>query len=400
MVQAVKRKIAFVTSTRAEYGLFQGLMKKVAQDPDYDIQIIATCAHLSPELGLTYKEIENDGFTITKKVDTLLSSDTSTATIKTLGLTTLNFADVFEELKPDLVFLLGDRYEILGVAQAALLSKIPIAHIHGGELTEGAVDDSIRHAITKLSNIHFAATEIYKNRIIQMGENPSNVFNVGALCVDNIKNTQLMDKEELENSLGFTLGEQSLLMTYHPETLTTSSNEKNLQQIFSALDHFEHYKKIITFPNADEGGRSLFPILQEYAEKNKDNTLLVKSLGWKRYLSSLKHVDFVIGNSSSGLLEAPVFKIPTINIGLREEGRIKPQSVIDTDFHVISIQNAIQKATSIEFKRSIENMHNPYGQGNTAEKIMEVVKSKNLIDILYKKFYDLNHNSSLNTQLN
>ena len=318
-----KRKICVVTGTRAEYGLLCPLMKEIQIDDALELQIIATGAHLSPEFGLTYKVIEKDGFTIDEKVEMLLSSDTPVAVTKSMGVALIGFADALARLSPDIVVLLGDRYEILAVAEAAMVANIPIAHIHGGEITEGAIDDSVRHAITKMAHLHFVAAPEYRDRVIQMGENPAHVFEVGAIGIDNIVNMTLMSQGELEESLQFPLGEKFFLVTYHPVTVANARRSDALGNLFDALDAFPDYRVLITKSNSDAGGREINRRLDEYAALRKDRVSCYTSLGQLRYLSAMKYASAVIGNSSSGLLEAPILKTPTVNIGDRQKGRLR-----------------------------------------------------------------------------
>lgn len=306
------RKICVITGSRAEYGLLSGLMAKIQFDRDLQLQIIATNMHLSPEFGLTYKEIETDGFRIDKKVEMLLSSDTANGTAKSVGLATIGFADAFEDLSPDLILVLGDRFEILAAVSAALFYKIPVAHIHGGEITEGAYDDNIRHAITKMSHLHFTSEEPYRRRVIQLGESPDRVFNVGALGVENIKHVPLLSKEELEKSLNFQLGDKSLLVTFHPVTLENSTAEQQCMNLLESLESFPDYRIIFTFPNSDTDGRIIIDLIKRFVERHRSESVAFVSLGKVRYLSTLQYVSAVVGNSSSGIIEVPSFGIPTL----------------------------------------------------------------------------------------
>ena len=322
------RKICIITGTRAEYGLLYWLMKELQMDKDCEMQIIVTGMHLSPEFSLTYKEIEKDGFNISKKVEILLSSDSSVGVSKSIGLGIISFSEAFEELKPDICVVLGDRFEIFSAASAAMISRIPIAHIHGGEATEGLIDEAIRHSITKMSHLHFVSTEKYKKRVIQLGEEPKRVFNFGSPALDNINRLKLLNKKKFEESINFQLSENSFLVTYHPVTLDNYSSKKFFNEILSALNHFKNHKIIFTMPNSDTGGRIIIDMINDYVSEN-NNCISFTSLGQIRYLSALKHIKIVIGNSSSGLIEVPSFKIPTINIGERQKGRVKGNSIID-----------------------------------------------------------------------
>lgn len=384
----LKRKICIVTGTRAEYGLLYWLMKRIQKDKNLQLQIVATGMHLSPEFGLTYKQIEKDGFKIDGKVEMLLSGDTPTAISKSVGLAVISFADIFQILNPDIVVLLGDRFEIFAAAQTAMIMRIPIAHIHGGELTEGVIDDPIRHSITKMAHLHFTATEEYRQRVIQMGEQPKNVYNVGTLGIEGIKKLSLLDKDELSKNIGVKL-EKFFLVTLHPTTLEKSTSEKQILTLLKALDKFSDYQVIFTKTNADTEGRIINYNIEKYVKENPKRAYVFDSLGQVRYLSAIKHCELVIGNSSSGLLEVPYFRKATINIGIRQQGRLKAESVIDCDFKEESIVNAINIGLSNEFKKRINNMKMLYGEGNTSEQIVEVLKNVDLEKILIKRFYDI-----------
>ncbi len=383
------RKVAVVTGARADYGLLFWLMKEIQQDDELELQIIASAMHLSPEFGLTYQQIEKDGFVIDEKIEMLLSGDSSVSIAKSMGLGTVSFADSFARLKPDLVVLLGDRFESLSAAQAAMIAKIPIAHIHGGEVTEGAVDESIRHAITKMSQLHFVATEEFRRRVIQLGEQPKSVYVTGAPGVDNIKRMRLLGRKAFEKSIGFNLTKQNFLVTYHPVTLAESSTSNRMENLFVALDSFPKAKVIITFPNADAEGRQLIEQITEYAGRNKERVYITASLGQLGYLSALQHVDAVIGNSSSGLLEAPSFKKPTVNIGDRQKGRLKAESVIDSSESAESITHAIQVALSDDFAAVLSRVENPYGQGEAVKVMLDVIKKVDVKSLIRKPFYDV-----------
>lgn len=384
-----KRKICVVTGSRSEYGLLYWLMKEIKEDQDLQLQIIATGMHLSTEFGNTYKLIEEDGFIIDAKVEMLLSSDSSVAITKSLGLATIGFADALERLKPDIVVLLGDRYEILAAAQAAMLARIPIAHISGGEVTEGAIDDAIRHAISKMSHLHFVAAEPYRKRLIQLGENPGQVFNYGDVGLDNINRQKLMSRKQLEKDLNFSFGELSFLVTYHAVTLGKKSPEESIRVLLQALDKFPKAKIIITKSNADAGGRIINQAIDDYALKQPDTVLVSTSLGQLRYLSAMKHFSVVIGNSSSGIVEAPYLKTPTVNVGIRQQGRLKAASIIDCDESAKSIITAINKALSPEFQQSLKNVKSLYGVGDASTRIKQNLKKVKLNGLLVKKFYDL-----------
>ncbi|MGJ0353782.1 UDP-N-acetylglucosamine 2-epimerase [Aliarcobacter cryaerophilus] len=384
----MKRKVCVVTGTRAEYGQLYWLMKEIEDDSSLELQIIVTGMHLSPEFGLTYKEIEKE-FKINKKIEILLSSDTSIGISKSMGLAQISFAEAYEELKPDIVIVLGDRYEIFSATSAAMIARIPIAHIHGGEKTEGAFDESIRHSITKMSHLHFTATNEYKNRVIQLGEHPSRVFNVGGMGIENIKRLKLLSKDEFEKSIEFKLNSKNILVTFHPVTLENSTAKEQFQQLLDAIDELEDTNIIFTKANSDTDGRVINQMIDEYVTKNFQKSVQFTSLGQLRYLSALQYVDAVVGNSSSGLAEAPSFKIATINIGDRQKGRIKASSVIDCEPNKDSILKSFEKLYSKEFQETLKTVQNPYGDGYASKKIVEILKNVDLKNILKKSFYDL-----------
>ena len=384
----MKRKVCVVTGTRAEYGLLYWLLKEIEADKELELQVIVTGMHLSPEFGLTYKEIEKE-FKINKKIEMLLSSDTSVGISKSMGLAQISFAESYDELKPDIVIVLGDRYEIFSATSAAMIARIPIAHIHGGEKTEGAFDESIRHSITKMSHLHFTATNEYKNRVIQLGEHPSRVFNVGGMGIENIKRLKLLSKDEFEKSIEFKLNIKNILVTFHPVTLENSTAKEQFQQLLDAIDELEDTNIIFTKANSDTDGRVINQMIDEYVTKNSHKSIVFTSLGQLRYLSSLQYVDAVVGNSSSGLAEAPSFKIGTINIGDRQKGRIKASSVIDCEANKNSIVKAFAKLYSKEFQETLKTTINPYGDGCASKKIVEILKNVDLKNILKKSFYDL-----------
>ena len=385
----MKRKICIITGTRAEYGLLSGLMRGIKNDSELQLQVIATNMHLSPEFGLTYREIEADGFHIDKKVECLLSSDTSNGTSKTVGLAAIGFADAYEDLKPDLIVVLGDRYEILAAVQVALFYRIPIAHLHGGEITEGAYDDCIRHAITKMSHLHFTSTEEYRQRVIQLGEQPDRIFNVGAIGVENIKKIPLMSKKELEESIGFEMGDSCLMVTYHPVTLENNTAERQSENLLTALDQFKDCKIIFTMPNSDTNGRIIKLTIEHYVAEKPYRCIAFKSLGLRRYLSALQYVKAVIGNSSSGIIEVPSFHIPTLNIGDRQKGRICAKSVIHCGTKKDEIEAGITTVLDDFFQNEAKNVSNPYEGKDTTAQILKVIKTYPLEDIIQKHFYDI-----------
>lgn len=384
----MKRKICVVTGTRAEYGLLYWLMKEIESDNELELQLIATGMHLSPEFGLTYKEIEKN-FKIDKKIEMVLSSDTSIGISKSMGLAQISFAEAYEELKPYIVVVLGDRYEIFSAVSAAMIARIPIAHLHGGETTEGAFDESIRHSITKMSHLHFTATDEYRNRVIQLGEHPNRVFNVGGMGIENTKRLKLLSKEEFEKSIDFKLNKKNILVTFHPVTLEDSTTKEQFQELLDAIDELEDTNIIFTKANSDTDGRIINHMIDEYVIKNTHKSIGFTSLGQLRYLSALQYVDAMVGNSSSGLAEAPSFQIGTINIGDRQKGRIKASSVIDCEPNKVDISKAFEKLYLKEFKELLSNTKNPYGDGCASQRIIEEIKRVDLENILKKSFYDL-----------
>lgn len=381
------KNICFITATRAEYFLLSRLMKKVQQHDKFNLQIIVTGAHLSHEFGLTYKDIENDGFEITEKVEILLSSDTPIGISKTMGLATISFSEAFERISPDLVVILGDRYEMLPIASVCNIFNIPIAHLHGGEKTEGAVDESIRHALTKISYLHFTSTNEYMQRVIQLGEEPNRVYNVGALGIENIKNTKLLTKQELEENISFDLGDSYALTTFHPVTLENNTSQQQFENLITALERFNDLKVIFTKANSDTDGRVINSMIDEVVSKNPQKYIAFTSMGILRYLSAMKYCKFVLGNSSSGLVETPSFGVPTVNIGDRQKGRIRAKSVIDCEPQVEDITDSINKSLNSDFK----DVLNPYGDGDTSSKIIEVIEEFVLDDNINikKTFHDI-----------
>lgn len=377
-----------MTATRAEYGLLKPVILKLREE--FDVRVVVTGMHLSPEFGLTYKEIENDGILIDEKIEILLSGDTPSAISKTMALALMGFADYFAQCKPDLLLVLGDRYETLAVCCAAMNERIPIAHMYGGETTEGAIDEGIRHAITKLSYLHFTSTIEYKNRVIQLGEQPERVFCVGAIGIENILNETLLTKNELEESLGFLLDKPYAVITFHPVTLEDASSAKQFQELLKVCKHHQEMKFIFSKANADAHGRIINKMIDDYV-KNYDNAIAFKSLGMVRYLSALKHSSVVIGNSSSGIIEAPSLGVPTINIGDRQKGRVQADSIINCAPVYQEIEDALVLALSESFKEKAANIVNPYGNGQTSGKIVGTLKKflmKDKIN-LKKKFYDI-----------
>ena len=370
------RKICVVTGTRAEYGLLFRLMKEIKADAELQLQIIATGMHLSAEFGHTYREIEKDGFVIDEKVEMLLSSDTAVGIVKSVGLACIGFADAYSHLQPDLVVILGDRYEALAAAESAML--------HGGELTEGVVDESIRHAITKMSRLHFVAEPEYRRRVIQLGENPESVIETGALGIDNIVLMDYMSREQLAEEIAFPLEEKYFLVTYHPVTLQPGQEERDMKALFAALDEYEDYQVVFTKANSDAGGRCINSLIDEYAAASPQRVKSVMSLGQRRYLSAMKYASAVVGNSSSGILEAPVMGVPTVNIGDRQKGRKKAPSVIDCLPEQKSIEGAILRALDLQSATYTY----PHADGKIAWRIKETLKQVNLEEMCQKNFYD------------
>ena len=387
MVMA-KRKICVVTGTRAEYGLLRWVIDGIAKSPVLELQLIATGMHLSPEFGLTVQEIEADAYRIDRKVEMLLSSDTPVGITKSMGLGMIGFADALADLQPDLLLVLGDRFEIFAAASAALIARIPIAHIHGGELSEGVIDESIRHSITKMSHLHFVAAEDYRRRVIQLGEDPDRVFRVGGLGIDNILRLKLLDRHQLEAALGFSFLSRNLLITFHPVTLEKNTSSDQTDQLLAALGELKDTGFIFTMANADTDGRIIFQKIIQFCN-GRANAKAYTSLGQLRYLSCVRHVDCVVGNSSSGLVEVPSFKKATINIGDRQRGRLKATSVIDCEPVCESILQAIHRSYSSEFLDQLKATENPYGNGGASSAIVEKLEKISLNRSLKKFFYDL-----------
>lgn len=382
------RKICVITGSRAEYGLLRWVMQGIKDEPSLTLQIVATGMHLSPQFGNTYQELECDGFAIDRKVEMLTGSDTPVGIAKSMGHGLIGFADALNELNPDLIVVLGDRFEIFSAVSAALVARIPVAHIHGGELTEGNFDDALRHSITKMSHLHFVAAEAYRNRVIQLGESPVRVFNVGGLGVDNITRTKLLSKNELECELQFKFQERNLLVTFHPVTLEPDSGVKQLTELLDALDSFPDIGLIFTMPNADTGGTLLESMINNFVI-NHPNSISRKSLGSIRYLSCIAQVDGVVGNSSSGLLEAPSFKVGTVNIGDRQRGRLQAESVISCEPNQEDIKKAIRMLLSADFQHTVENVVSPYGDCGAHKQIVQIIKNMEYKNFFPKRFIDI-----------
>jgi GDP/UDP-N,N'-diacetylbacillosamine 2-epimerase (hydrolysing) len=382
------RKICVVTGSRAEYGLLRWVMEGIRNAESLELQIIATGMHLSPRFGKTVNVIEEDGFLIDRKVEMLLSSDTNVGVTKSLGLGMIGFADALAELKPDMLLLLGDRYELLAAAAAATIALLPIAHIHGGESTEGAFDEAIRHSITKMSHLHFVAAEPYGKRVIQLGEDPTRVFQVGGLGVDSIHRLELLTRKELERELGITLQPRNLLITFHPVTLEGGGAESQLVELLAALGELDNTGLIFTMPNSDTEGLILFERIEDFCAHH-NGAHYFTSLGQLKYLSCLRHVDGVVGNSSSGLLEAPSFKKGTINIGDRQRGRLRAESVIDCKPSRLDISLALEKLFSDEFGALLEDVDNPYGRVGASDRIVSILENTSLEGLIKKSFFDI-----------
>lgn len=388
MVGFSKKKIAVVTGSRAEYGLLYWLMREIQLDADLELQVIVTGMHLSQEFGLTYKQIEADGFSINVKVESQLSSDTEVGVAKSVGLGVIGFADAYANLKPDMVVLLGDRFEILAAAQAALFAKIPIAHLYGGEVSEGAFDESIRHAITKMSHLHFVGTEPYRQRVIQLGEEPSRVFFVGYTAIDYLSRIKLLDRQELETQLNFKFGKMNFLVVYHPATLGDKNLERGLNELFKALDKFPEANIIFSKTNSDPAGRQFNQMIDRYVEKNSMRVSAYYSLGNIKYMSCVQQVDVVIGNSSSGIIEVPALKKASVNIGIRQRGRLRASSVIDCEEEEMgAIEQAIIKALS--YNPATETSDTLYGDGMASVKIKNIIKHYDFEKSLAKRFFDI-----------
>ncbi len=383
------KKICVVTGSRAEYGLLSSLMKAIKNNDAFELQILVTGMHLLPQFGNTFNEIEKDGFNISEKVDIELNDDTSLGIAKSVGIGIIKISEALEKLKPDLFIVLGDRFEAFAGALAAFLLKIPIAHISGGDVTEGAMDDAFRHSITKMAYLHFTSTEVYKNRVIQLGEAPERVFNVGSTGIDNVLNMSLISINQLGKSLEIDLSTPYFLITFHPVTLENETSKSQFSKLIEALDFFSNYQIVFTYPNADADGQVIIEMIKDYEIKNPNRVKAFKNLGTLRYLSAIKYSKAVIGNSSSGIIEVPSFGIPTVNIGNRQKGRIKAGSVIDCDTEIESIKNAITKAVSLQFQEYSKKVENIYGNGTAISQIMEVLSNFNFNGIRTKYFYDI-----------
>ena len=382
-------KICVVTGARADYGLLYWTLKEIQDNTDFSLFLLVTGMHLSPEFGSTYRHIEIDGFRIDGKVDMLLSSDTSVGISKSMALGLIGFADLYDQIKPDWILVLGDRFEIFSAVTAAMIARIPVAHCHGGEATEGSIDEAIRHSITKMSHLHFTANEEYRTRVIQLGEQPDKVFNVGALGLENINRLKLLGRIEFEESINFKLSELNFLVTYHPVTLEIERVTEHFSALLEVLNDYKNAVVIFTKTNADHEGRVVNQMIDNFVKQNKERAIAFSSLGQIRYLSAIEHCQLVIGNSSSGLIEVPSFKKPTVNIGDRQKGRIKARSVITCNTDKKSISEAIALALSNDFQSKVFNSKNPYGEGNASKKIIDTILKTPTKNILKKEFYNL-----------
>ncbi|QTL97705.1 UDP-N-acetylglucosamine 2-epimerase (hydrolyzing) [Iocasia frigidifontis] len=384
------KKVCLITSTRAEYGLLSPLMESIKSVRELQLQLIVTGMHLSPEFGLTYQEIIEDGYRIDEKIEILLSSDTPIGISKSMGLTLISFSETYQRLKPDLIVVLGDRYEIFAAVSAACITKIPVAHLHGGETTEGAFDEAFRHSITKMSYLHFTSTSEYRKRVIQLGEHPNRVFNVGAIGIENIKKLKLLSKKELEKDINFKFGERTILVTFHSVTLEENTSREQFENILDAFDEIDNLKIIFTKTNSDTDGRIINKMIDKYVRKNTEKAIGFTSMGQIRYLSTMQYVDAVVGNSSSGIIEAPTFKVPTVNIGDRQKGRIQAETVINCKPIKNDIIAVLKKALSDDYKEEIRYAKNPYGDGKVSDKIINVITEWSFKNIdLKKKFYNV-----------
>lgn len=377
------------TGARSEYGLLYWLMKDLEADPAVELQILVAGMHLSPEFGHTITVIEDDGFTPAAKVDSLVSGNSPCAVATSLGLATIKLSQALEGLAPNILVVLGDRYEALAAAQAAMVLNIPIAHLHGGEATEGLIDEAIRHSITKMAHLHFTAAEPYRRRVIQLGEQPDRVFRVGAPGLDNFQRLNLMDRAALESALDFSFSDTVFLVTYHPVTLSADSPESATDELLAALDRFPLSSIVLTMANADPGGRQINRIIDEYAARNPSRVLAAASFGQVVYLSLMKLANVVIGNSSSGLIEAPTAGTPTVNIGPRQQGRLRAASVIDCAEDAEAISGAITRALTAEFQANAANVDSPYGNGGASARVAEILKTHRLDNVLTKSFYEI-----------
>ncbi len=383
------KKICVFTGGRAEYGILKPLLDELKASKGIDLALIVSGTHLSQEFGLTYRDIEKDGFVCDEKVEMILSSDTPISICKSMGLGLIGFSEALIRLKPDFLVILGDRFESMSIATSAMVCRIPIAHIQGGEMTLGAIDDHVRHSITKMSYLHFVTTDEYFKRVVQLGENPKRVFNVGALNVDSMKKIKTLSQTDLEDEINFSFGRQSILVTFHPVTMEENVSKSYFKEVIAAIDSFDDLRIIFTYTNADAEGRVINSLIDLYVELNPEKSISFASLGQLKYISTLRYISAVVGNSSSGVIETPTFKVPTVNIGDREKGRIMAPNVICCEQNTISIRNAISKAISSDFKESIKGIVNPYDQADTAKMVTKVLEQFQIPETIKKTFFDL-----------
>lgn len=383
------RKVCIYTSTRADYGLLKRLLSEIRNRSELTLQLLVSGTHLSPEFGATLKEILADGFSPDETVEMLLSADTPTAICKSMGLALIGYGEAVSRLRPDMAVVLGDRFETFCMASACQVHRIPIAHIHGGETTEGAMDEAFRHAITKLSHLHFTSCEAYRDRVVQLGEAPESVFNVGALGVENLHLTQWLSPDDLARELNFDLSAPFLLITFHPVTLEAATAREQFQALLDAVEAMPQLKLIFTKANADTDGRVINRMMEEYAARRTGRCLALSSMGTQKYLSAMKYAAAVLGNSSSGIIEAPSLNVPTVNIGDRQKGRIQAPSIINTPPETAAIREALEKALSPSFRKSLHTNINPYDRKGTCSRIVDIIGGTDIAAILKKKFYDL-----------
>ncbi len=383
------RRICVFTATRAEYGLLQPLISELRKDDTIALQLLVSGAHLAPEFGNTVGELEADGLHVDERVDMCLGTDTPAGICASMGIGMRGFGEALQRMMPDILVVLGDRYEAFTVAAAAQVCGIPLAHIHGGETTEAAIDEAFRHSITKMSHLHFTSTEAYRRRVIQLGEAPDRVFRVGALGVENAESLPLLSRGALEEAVSFVLGDSFLLVTYHPVTLEGPDSTEGCKQLLAALERFPRHRVVFTKANADAGGMAINEAIDSFVERHPGDSVAFASMGRLNYLSAMKHCAAVVGNSSSGIIEAPSLHVPTVNIGDRQKGRVRAASVIDCERTEEAIAGAVATAVSPEFRSSLKNVSNPYEKPDTARNIADVLRSFPLDGVMRKKFFDL-----------
>ena len=391
-------RVCFFTGSRAEYGLLKPIMRNILSAPGVDLQVVVSGSHLADEYGATCDEVEGDGFAVSKKVDIELHSDSPAALCRSMGMGLTGYGKALEELQPDIIVILGDRYESFTMAAAATVCRIPIAHIHGGEVTQGAIDEAFRHSISKMSHLHFTCAEEYRRRVIQLGEHPDRVFNVGSLGAENIRSLHLLAKSELEKQMGFPMGERCLLITYHPVTLEKDTAAKQFQNLLEAVDGLEDVRMIFTKANADPDGMVINRMIDTYVAAANEKAVAFTSMGHLRYLSAMKYAAAVVGNSSSGIIEAPSFRVPVVNIGDRQKGRIRADNVIDCGEGALEIEKALRKALSHEFRESLTTMQNPFEKDDTAGRIVEIIRNADLNEILKKEFFTIKTDTMSHSQ--